>query len=91
MHYLHPNTQVTDNVLINQLNHVTALDVYKFFYHEAYGIEAPTDKDNPTLCRAHTLDFYKKAISAHVTARNIPWNEGTQVGNPTRMQPCALL
>jgi hypothetical protein len=47
------------------------LDVYKFFFHEAYGIEEPTDEDNPTLRRAHTLDFYKKAISAHVTARNI--------------------
>jgi len=49
------------------------------------GIEYPrNDNDQPIYCRSSTLEYKKKAISSFLPHQNMPWDNITQKGNPTR-------
>ena len=55
----------------------------KFFNNEVYGTEDPPDDARP-LIRSTSIEFWKKALSYFMINRIIPWNEISNVGNPTR-------
>ena len=55
----------------------------KFFNNEVYGTEDPPDDAKP-LVRSTSIEFWKKALSYFMINRIIPWNEISNVGNPTR-------
>ena len=55
----------------------------RFFNNEVYGTEDPPDDAKP-LIRSTSVEFWKKALSYFMINRIIPWNEISNVGNPTR-------
>ena len=55
----------------------------RFFNNEVYGTEDPPDDAKP-LIRSTSIEFWKKALSYFMINRIIPWNEISNVGNPTR-------
>ena len=59
--------------------------IKQYFCLIAYGTEDPNlDTDFPTICRSSNLEFAKKAISSFMPNRNMPWNQQSSQGNPTR-------
>ena len=66
---------------------ITADQVRRYFCKQAYGTETPIkDVDFPTLNRANTLGYWKKAISSFMPNQNMTWNCIRDEGNPTRSQ-----
>ena len=66
-----------------QLGALTPNHICRFLAFKAYGKPNPTEDDHPTLCRANTLLFHKKAISAFMP-NPFSWNSLANVGNPTK-------
>ena len=62
---------------------ITPQMVYRYFAKKAYGKPDPKAEDNPTCCRASSLQYYKKAIS-YWMGQSCDWNERTKTGNPTK-------
>jgi hypothetical protein len=78
----HPRTHTFSN---DELFQLTPEHVYAFCANKVYGTPTPTAGiDKPTLGRATTIEFAKKAISFFMPNRLMPWNEQTRSGNPTR-------
>ena len=50
---------------------------------KAYGIEDPSEADNPVYGRASSLQYYKKAIS-YFMETNQAWSDLSPGGNPTK-------
>jgi hypothetical protein len=59
-------------------------DIVRWMCQKVYGMPEPGFDDNPTLGRSSSLEYYKKALSHYMVNRLTPWNEISQVGNPTR-------
>ena len=68
----------------DRLLQITDQDVQRYFYFKAYGTEDPGEGDNPTLCRANTLFFHKKALSFFMPNQKPDWDDILQRGNPTK-------
>ena len=51
---------------------------------KVYGTATPGPNDRPVHGRSTSLEYYKKAISHYMPNKLMPWNQLTQVGNPTR-------
>ena len=67
-----------------QLLKITHLDVVSYFNFKAYHNTNPSPSDQPIYCRSSTLEYKKKAISSFLPRQNMPWDDITQKGNPTR-------
>jgi hypothetical protein len=68
-----------------ELRDITPNDIYRFFKHKAYGDPDCDEREsNPTLARANTLKYYKKAISQCLPDPHMPWNDLAKIGNPTK-------
>jgi hypothetical protein len=59
-------------------------DLEKWMCKKVYGVEEPGPNDHPTMGRANSLMFYKKALSYFMPNKRLGWNEVTETGNPTR-------
>ena len=68
-----------------RLLEITDLDVVSYFNFKAYHNANPSSpSDQPIYCRSSTLEYKKKAISSFLPHQNMPWDDITQKGNPTR-------
>ena len=67
-----------------RLLEITDLDVVSYFNFKAYHNANPSSSDQPIYCRSSTLEYKKKAISSYLPRQNMPWDDITQKGNPTR-------
>ena len=67
-----------------RLLEITDLDVVSYFNFKAYHNTNPSPSDQPIYCRSSTLEYKKKAISSFLPRQNMPWDDITQKGNPTR-------
>ena len=67
-----------------RLLEITDLDVVSYFNFKAYHNANPSPSDQPIYCRSSTLEYKKKAISSFLPRQNMPWDDITQTGNPTR-------
>jgi hypothetical protein len=63
---------------------ITDLDVVSYFNFKACHNTNPSPSDQPIYCRSSTLEYKKKAISSFLPRQNMPWDDITQKGNPTR-------
>jgi hypothetical protein len=68
----------------DRLLQITDRDVERYFNFKAYGTEDLGEGDNPTLCRANTLFFHKKALSYFMPRKKPDWDDILQQGNPTK-------
>ena len=68
---------------LEEKNAITPSDIHRWFCLKAYGMENPSNEDNPTLTRSNSLIYYKKAISYFISS-NQEYNETRRDGNPTR-------
>ena len=69
-----------------RLLEITDLDVVSYFNFKAYHNANPSPSDQPIYCRSSTLEYKKKAISSFLPRQNMPWDNITQKGNPTRLR-----
>lgn len=69
---------------LNRLLQITDVDVERYFNFKAYSTADPGEDDNPTLCRANTLYFHKKALSYFMPRKRPDWDDILQQGNPTK-------
>jgi hypothetical protein len=69
---------------VAELSTITSIDVARWMCNKAYGTPDPSPADNPTECRATTLEQGKKAISHYLPNRHLQWNQLTSSGNPTK-------
>jgi hypothetical protein len=67
-----------------RLLEITDLDVVSYFNFKAYHNANPSPSNQPIYCRSSTLEYKKKAISSFLPRQNMPWDDITQKGNPTR-------
>ena len=67
-----------------RLLEITDIDVVSYFNFKAYHNANPSPSDQPIYCRSSTLEYKKKAISSFLPRQNMPWDDITQKGNPTR-------
>ena len=67
-----------------RLLEITDFDVVLYFNFKAYHNANPSPSDQPIYCRSSTLEYKKKAISSFLPRQNMPWDDITQKGNPTR-------
>ena len=67
-----------------RLLEITDFDVVSYFNFKAYHNANPSPSDQPIYCRSSTLEYKKKAISSFLPRQNMPWDDITQKGNPTR-------
>ena len=72
------------DALTAHLLEITDLDVVSYFNFKAYHNANPSPSDQPIYCRSSTLEYKKKAISSFLPHQNMPWDNITQKGNPTR-------
>ena len=79
------NHQNDYNFSDDELYTLTPSQIKRYFCLIAYGKEDPDfDNELPTVCRSSNLEFAKKAISSFMPNRNMPWNQQSSQGNPTR-------
>jgi hypothetical protein len=69
---------------VAELSTITSTEIARWMYNKAYGTPNPSPTDNPTECRASTLEQGKKAISHYLPNRHMQWNQLTTSGNPTK-------
>jgi hypothetical protein len=67
-----------------QLTAIRPADIERWMCQKVYGNPNPGPQDNPTLGRASSLEYYKKALSYYMVNRLHAWNEVALLGNPTR-------
>jgi hypothetical protein len=68
----------------HQLLSITDVDVSRWMCLKAYGDPDPAPANNPTVGRASSLAYYKKAISYFMPNRHVGWDVQHNTGNPTR-------
>ena len=92
MRYVH-DTDFDDDEQFTQaqLAAITAHDFMRYVKFRVYGDEDAPDDADPIGARAHTIQFWKKAISYFMPNRNHPWNEISLTGNPTRCREIGAL
>lgn len=67
-----------------ELLEITPEDLRKWLSLMAYHNENPTRDDHPIYATLHSLKYTKKAVSYFMVHSNVPWNDVTRFGNPTR-------
>jgi flagellar biosynthesis GTPase FlhF len=67
-----------------ELTKITPQEVTEFLAMKAYGKQNPGPEDHPTVGRASSLEYYKKALSYFMPNRLMGWNYQVGWGNPTR-------
>jgi len=65
-----------------ELSTLTPIDIYKWMCYKVYGIEDPSQTDQPLL-RSSSVAYWKKAISYFMNTTS-KWNEVAKTGNPTQ-------
>lgn len=68
----------------DQLATIKPADVRRWMCVKVYGNPDPGPEDNPTMGRASSLEYYKKALSYYMVNSHEAWNETALIGNPTR-------
>ena len=63
---------------------ITPEELVRYLNFKAYGTPSPSEADRPTIGRANSLWYIKKAISGCLPNKHIPWNDIARAGNPTR-------
>jgi hypothetical protein len=58
---------------------------------KVYGIPNPGENDKPKHGHSSSLEYYKKAISAYMPNKHIPWDSLEGKGNPTRSKELVIL
>jgi hypothetical protein len=75
-----------------ELEPITADELYRWTKHRVYGNEAVDEGTVPPVhYRASTVLSWKRAISYYMVNNNMAWNETAQMGNPTRSHQMARL
>ena len=73
-----------------ELNEIQPEEIEKWMCVKVYGIPEPGPDDNPynpTLGRASSLEYYKKALSYYMPNKLFGWNAISKKGKPTRSIP----
>ena len=70
-----------------QLLTITPEQLCQWLKYKVYGDPDPGEDDRPSLGRANTLMFAKKAISFYMPNKITTWSVETNKGNPTRSIP----
>jgi hypothetical protein len=66
------------------LSKIKPKEVAQFLAMKAYGKRNPVPEDHPTVGRANSLEYYKKALSYFMPNRLSGWNYEVGWGNPTK-------
>jgi Transcriptional activator of glycolytic enzymes len=67
-----------------ELRALTPHHILQWMNLKAFGVTDPALDANPTLARANSLEYWKKALSFFMPNRLIVWVSGRNEGNPTR-------
>jgi hypothetical protein len=67
-----------------ELGTLTPVNIKRWMCTKVYGIPNPGENDKPKHGRSSSLEYYKKAISAYMPNKHIPWDSLEGKGNPTR-------
>ena len=68
-----------------RLLQITNFDMVLCFNFKAYHNADPFPNNQPIYCQSSTWEYMKKALSSCLPHQNMPWEDITQRGNPTRL------
>ena len=74
---------------VEDLSHLTSLQIYRFLAKKVYGRDDPGVDNNPTERESTNLHYYKEAISYFMPNKLMKWAIAGGVassGNPTKSQ-----